>query len=90
MAHVLVKLLDADQVSFDDIEGLTPIKESPVLHEWRGRFWLPEGDRVDPARKHCLMGDDGRDDGSVMDQFIASKGADYKKNSLALPVFLTK
>jgi hypothetical protein len=60
MAHVLVKLLDADQVSFDDIEWLTPIKESPVLHEWRGRFWLPEGDRVDPARKRCLMGDDGR------------------------------
>jgi hypothetical protein len=88
MASLRVKLLDDGQLSFDHIGGSTPIKESSGLNEWRGRSWLPDGNRVDPARKHCLTRDDGRAGKMVMDQFIASDGIKIKKTSLAVSVSL--
>lgn len=89
MARLQSKLLDADQVPFDDIERWTPINGRPGLDEWRGRFWLPDGDRVDPTRKYCLIRDDGRTGEMVVDQFITSEGAEDKKTVLDISVSLT-
>jgi len=72
MPRLQSKLLDTDQVPSEHIEGLTPIKESSSLDEWRGRFWLPDGDRVDPTRKYCLVGHDGRAGEMIMDNFVVS------------------
>jgi hypothetical protein len=89
MARLQSKLLDADQVPFDDIERWTPINGRPGLDEWRGRFWLPDGDRVDPTRKYCLIRDDGRAGEMVVDQFITSEGAADKNTILDIAVSLT-
>jgi hypothetical protein len=89
MASLRVKLLDDEKLSFGDIKGSSPIKESPGLDEWRGRFWLPDGNLVDPTRKHCLIRDDGRAGEMLMDQFIMSEGAKDKKTILDNSVFLS-
>jgi hypothetical protein len=89
MPRLQSKLLDADQSPFDDMKRWTPIKERAGLDDWRGRFWLPDGDRVDTTRKYCLIRDDGRTGEIVMDQFITSEGAEDKRNSLAMSVSLT-
>jgi hypothetical protein len=70
------KLLDADQIPFDDIERWTLIKERAGLDDWRGRFWLPDGDRVDTTRKFCLIRDDGSVGEMIMEEFAASDYAD--------------
>ena len=89
MPRLQSKLLDADQIPFDDMKRWTPIKERGGLDDWRGRFWLPDGDRVDTTRKYCLIRDDGRTGEMVMDQFITSEAAEDKRNSLAMSVSLT-
>jgi hypothetical protein len=63
------KLLDGDRVLFDAIEGSIAIKEGPGLQEWRGQFSLPEGGRVEPGRKYCLLRDDGRAGELIVDRF---------------------
>jgi hypothetical protein len=79
------KLLDADQIPFDDMKRWTSIKERAGLDDWRGRFWLPDGDRVDTTRKYRLIRDDGRTGEMVMDQLITSEDAEVKVQSLACP-----
>lgn len=66
------KLLDAGHIPFDEITGWSTVEEKPGLHEWSGRFWLPAGDRVDPTRKYCLIGGDGRVGEMIMDRFGSS------------------
>jgi hypothetical protein len=63
------KLLDGDQVVFDEIEGSIAIKEGPGLQEWRGRFSLPDGSWVEPGRKYCLLRDDGRAGRLIVESF---------------------
>ncbi len=72
MARLRVKLLDDEKLSFGDIERLSPIQEGPDPDAWRGRFWLPDGNRVDPTRKHCLMRDDTPAGEMIMENFVAS------------------
>src|SRR4051794_2747966 len=52
------KLLDGDQVLFGEIEGSNTTEEGTGLSEWRGRFWLPEGGRVEPGRTYGLIRDE--------------------------------
>jgi len=66
------KLLDGDQVSFDDIQAWNMITVKPGLHEWSGRFWLPAGDRVEPTRKYCLIREDGQAGEMIFDRFGSS------------------
>ncbi len=54
------QLMDGDRVLLDEIEGSIAIKEGPGLQEWRGQFWLPDGDQVQPGDRYCLIHDDGR------------------------------
>jgi hypothetical protein len=89
MARLQSKFLDGDQTAFDDIERWNPNNERSGLDEWRGRFWLPDGDRVDPTRKHCLRRDDGRAGQVLMDQFMISEGAKDKRHILDNSVFLS-
>lgn len=63
------KLLDGNRVPFDDIQAWSSITEKPGLQEWSGRFWLPAGGRVDPARKYCLLRSDGRAGEMTMERF---------------------
>jgi hypothetical protein len=63
------KLLDGDQVLFGEIEGSITIEEGPGLPEWRGRFWLPDGGRVEPGRTYGLIRDDGRAGERIVESF---------------------
>ena len=72
MTRMQSKLLDADQVLFDDIDARLPIKENRGFDEWPGRFWLPDGDRVDPTREHCSIRGDRYAGEMIMEQFTAS------------------
>ena len=36
---------------------------------WSGRFWLPAGDGVEPARDFCSQSGDGRVGEMIMDRF---------------------
>ena len=41
-------------------------------NEWSGRFWLPDGDSVQPAQKFCLVHADGQLGEMTMDRFALS------------------
>ena len=69
------ELLDGDQLLFDDLELGTTTTERSGLHEWSGRFWLPAGNRVEPARKYCLIRGDGRAGEMTVDRFGSSDAA---------------
>jgi hypothetical protein len=56
-------------VLFEEIEGSITIEEGTGLQQWRGRFWLPDSDRVEAGHRYCLMGDDGRAGELVVDNF---------------------
>jgi hypothetical protein len=62
-------LLDGDQVLFGEIEGSITIVEGSGLPEWRGRFWLPEGGRVQLGGKSGLIRDDGRAGERIVESF---------------------
>jgi hypothetical protein len=52
------KLLDRDQVLFGEIKWSDTTEEGTGLSGWRGRFWLPEGGRVEPGRTYGLIRDE--------------------------------
>ena len=66
------KLLDRDQVLFDEIEPSITIEVGTGLTEWRGRFWLPEGGGVEPGRTYGPI----RADERAMERIAESFGPD--------------
>ena len=66
------KSLDRDQVLFDEIEPSITIEVGTGLTEWRGRFWLPEGGRVELGRTYGLI----RADERAMERIVESFGPD--------------
>lgn len=54
------QLRDGDRVVLDEIEVSLAIVEGPVLQEWRGRLWLPDGAQVRPGDRYCLIRDYGQ------------------------------
>jgi hypothetical protein len=74
------KLLDGDQVLFGEIERSITIEEGTGLPEWRGRFWLPEGGRVEPGRTYGLI----RDDERAMERIVESFGPDATGEDVAV------
>ena len=73
----------ADQILCGEIAGTSSIEQTPCLHEWSGRFWLPAGERVDPTRKFCLKGRDGRLGEMTMGRFSLS---DIEEDVIVFPV----
>ena len=56
-----VSLLDVDEILFEKIARCPTANEWPGLQgEWRGRFWLPTDDRVEPGHSPWLVDNDGR------------------------------
>jgi len=75
-----VKLLDGDQVLFGEIKRSNTTEEGTGLTEWRGRFWLPEGGRVEPGRTYGLIRDDERD----MERIVSSFASDATGGDVAV------
>jgi hypothetical protein len=63
------KFLDGGQVLFGEIEWSNTTEEGTGLTEWWGRFWLPEGGRVEPGRTYGLIRDDERAMGRIVENF---------------------
>jgi hypothetical protein len=63
------ELLDGEQLLFGEIESSITIEEGTGLTEWRGRFWLPEGGRVEPGRTCGLIRDDERARERIVESF---------------------
>ena len=63
------KLLDRDQVLFDESEPSITIEVGTGLTEWRRRFWLPEGGGVEPGRTYGPIRADERAMGRIVESF---------------------
>lgn len=63
------KLLDANQILFNDFSASTAILKGLDHDQWPGRHWLPTDDRVEPTHKYCLIRRDGRLGEMSMERF---------------------
>jgi hypothetical protein len=63
------KLLDANQILFNDFSASTAILKGVLDEQWLGRYWLPDGDRVEPTHKYCLIRGDGRIGEMLLERF---------------------
>ena len=54
------KLLYGKQILFEDFVASTAVFDALDDELWPGRYWLPDGDRVEPTHKYCLIRGDGR------------------------------
>jgi hypothetical protein len=59
----------ARKLPFRDIRPLNTFETDAGSNEWSGRFWLPDGDSVQPAQKFCLVRADGQLGEMTMDRF---------------------
>lgn len=57
------KLMGGDRGPPGDRKGSLAFEDRPGFQEWRGRFWLHVGDRIQPGDRYCLIHDDRRDGG---------------------------
>jgi hypothetical protein len=63
------QLPDGNRASLEEIERWNTGNERPGLNEWSGRFWLPDGHQVEPARKCGMIRSDGRTGEMTLVQF---------------------
>jgi hypothetical protein len=63
------ELLDGEEVQFGETESSITIEEGTGLTEWRGRFWVPEGGRVEPGCTYSLIRDDERAKERIVESF---------------------
>ena len=63
------KLLDANQILFNDLSASTALLKGLDDDQWPGRYWLPDGDRVEPTNKYCVIRGDGRLGEMSMERF---------------------
>ena len=69
METLQARLLDASYLSSDEF-GTPRARVVGAGHAgWRGRYWLPDGNRVEPVGRFCLFRGDGGVGEMVMDRF---------------------
>jgi hypothetical protein len=73
MEALQARLLDAGLGSFDEFPAPLAIVAGAGYAEWPGRYWLPDGDRVEPAGRFCLFRGDGGVGEMLMDRFEVSE-----------------
>ncbi len=59
----------ARKLPFRAIRPLSTFEREAGTNEWSGRFWLPDGDSVQPAQEFCLVRADGQLGEMTMDRF---------------------
>jgi hypothetical protein len=72
MERFQTALPSAQELPLRGIRPLCTFERNTGPHEWPGRFWLPDGDSVYPAREFCLVCADGQLGEMTMHRFAPS------------------
>ena len=69
MERIQTESRSARKLPVFGIRPLSAFEREAGSNEWLGRFWLPDGDSVQPAQKFCLVRADGQLGEMRMDRF---------------------
>ncbi len=72
MERFQTALPSAQELPFRGIGPLCTFERKTGPNDWSGRFWLPDGDWVQPVQKFCLVRADGQLGEMTMDRFTLS------------------
>ncbi len=72
MERFQTALPSAQELPFRGIRPSSMFEWMTGSNDWSGRFWLPDGDWVQPVQKFCLICADGQLGEMTMDRFALS------------------